>query len=144
MSRSDASGYPGVESEITAASPGRRPLTSMAYIATLVENPFDISRGSPESCEMSTNSRPVMGSVCTDDGNVTANCNADPAGDCRRQPSIKAAMESATPNCRVMGHQRNELRWPSARGRSRPFSSLPSFGQWSRDGHLAISDVLSQ
>src|SRR5215472_13537463 len=91
MSLSDASGYPGVVSEITAASPGRRPLTSTPYIVTSVENPPATIRGSaPESCAISTNIRPVIGSAWSDDGNVTATCSADPAGDCTRQPTTTA------------------------------------------------------
>src|SRR5581483_6827282 len=55
---------------------------------------------------MSTNIRPLMGSACRDDGNVTANCSADPAGGCRRQPRVTATNATATRWYGVMGGER--------------------------------------
>src|ERR1700722_10310760 len=97
MSRSVASGNPGVVSETTPASPGLSALTSTPYMATLVPNPPANTLGSgPESRVMSTNTRPVIGSAWSVDGNVTATRSGDPAGPCARQPSTNAATNTAT------------------------------------------------
>ena len=79
-----------------ASCPGLRPLTSEAYIVTLVENPPAISRGSGvESRVTRRNKRPVIGPSCTDEGNEIANC-ADPDDDWMWQPESSVIATEAS------------------------------------------------